>query len=278
MTTSIRAGIPRIMEATDWIQQALWHGCPWDDIGRPGGVAGVKFEDNFENFPTALVATSNITQKYRTWVDTGGTIVQSLTDPLGGAVMTLDTTSNDAASIQTGNLFNFIDPATGTQPFDVWFDAQFEIGTLTDSFFVGAMVYQAPATAALITDGDVLGGTGDVGFVGFGAVQAAPTLLTLTYKKNGQTVQVPIASLATMVAGTKIAVGFHYKGINPTARRISAYKNNVLQATGVTKTAIEAAAFPDAVPMALTAAIKNFTTTVGASMVLYRWRMAMAKW
>jgi hypothetical protein len=254
-------------------------GCPWDDIGQPGGVEGTKLYDNFENFATSPVATVNISQEYNTWVDTGGTLLQNTTSPFGGAQMQLDTTSNDAASIQTGNLFNFIDPAAGgtVGPYDIWFDCQFELTTITDAFFVGAMAYAAPATAALITDGGVFGGTGDVGFVGFGAAESAPTLLTFTYKKNGQTVQVPIASMATMVAATKVAVGFTYKSGNPTSQKISIFKNNVKNATGVTKANIEAATFPDNVPMALTAAIKNQTTTLGQGMLLYRWRMAMVK-
>jgi hypothetical protein len=272
----MRAGY-RAREASNWIQPALWVGCPWDDIGMPGGVEGTKLEDNFENFQTCPVNTSNITQEYNTWVDTGGTLLQHTTSPFGAAIGQMDTTSNDGASIQTGNLINFIDPATGTAPYDIWFDCQFELTTITDAFFVGAMAYAAPATAALITDGGVMGGTGDVGFVGFGAAESAPTLLTFTYKKNGQTVQVPISSMATMVAATKVAVGFTYKVNNPTSQKISIFKNNVKNATGVTKANIEAATFPDNVPMALTAAIKNQTTTAGQGITLYRWRMAMVK-
>ena len=273
MTTFTRAGL-RLREVQNWAQPLLWANCPWDDIGVPGGVEGVKLEDNFENLPTSLVATSNISQKYATWVDTGGTLLQSTTDPLGAAVLTLDTTTNDAASIQSRNLASFIDPVTGTAPYDVWFEAQFEIGTLTDSCFVGLAAYQAPATAAIITDGDIMA---DIGLVGFSTLQATPTILNFTYKKAGQTVQVPITTVHTMVAATKLAVGFHYKAVNPTERKISVYKNNALVAGGVTKANIEAAPFPDAVAMALTAAIKNFTTTAGASMILNRWKMAMVK-
>lgn len=215
MSTTIRGATNTGQVDGVW-SRLLWKDCPWNDIGN--SVDGSKWSDNFENLPTSVVNTSNISQLYRTWVDTGGTLLQSTTDPLGGALLTLDTTTNDAASIQTGNMFNFIDPATGTQPYDVWFEASFSIGTITDAFFVGAMAYAAPATAALITDAGVFGGTGDVGFVGFGAAESAPTLLTFTYKINGQTVQVPITSMATMVAGTEVAVGFHYLSSNPTAK------------------------------------------------------------
>jgi hypothetical protein len=249
----------------------LWAECPWDDIGRT--VRGVKYEDYFVNFPTAVVATSNISQLYRTWVDTGGTIVQSLTDPLGSAVALLDTTTNDAASIQTGNLASFINPASAT-PYDVWFECRFSIATITDSCFFGLAAYQAPATAAIITDGDIMA---DIGLIGFSTLQATPTFLNLTYKKNGTAVQVPITTVATLAAGTIISAGFHYRIANPTSRKITAFANGVMKPTGVTGASIALSTFPAAVPMALTAAIKNFTTTAGAGFTMKWWRVAMVE-
>lgn len=272
MSTSIRGVQPARQTDSNW-SRMLWKDCPWEDIGNT--VEGVKHEDNFQSFPTSDVNSSNISEGYKTWVDSGGTILQSTTDAFGAALLTLDTTSNDAASIQTGNLVSFLDKAEGTQPYDIWFEAEFSIGTLTDSFFVGLMAYAAPATAGLISDSDILGGTGDVAFVGFGAVQAAPTLLTFTFKKNSQTVQVPITSIATMVADTKVRVGFHYLSINPTAKRITVFNDNVVEATGVTQDAIVLATFPDAIPLAMTAVVKNTTSTAGADMNLTRWRVAM---
>lgn len=270
MSTSIRGAMPLRKVDQNWMRM-LWKECPWEDIGNT--VEGVKFSDNFENSPSALVATANITQKYADWVDTGGTILPSVTDPFGGCVFTVDADDNQEASRQSfGALASFIDPATGTQPYDIWWEAQFELSALVGNSFFGLMEWLTPA-GDIITDSGALG---DRGFVGFSTLEATPTILNFTYKKNGQTVQVPITTVATLTAATKIAVGFHYQHQNPTAQKITAFANNVANSGGVTKANIEAATFPDAVPMVMTAAIKNVTDITAAT--LYRWRCAMVKY
>ena len=267
MSTSIRGVQPTGQVDQNW-SRLLWKDCPWQDIGHT--VEGVKFEDNFENVP--ILSTTAVTGKYACFGDTGATIVASATDPLGGVVLTVDADDNQEACIQTyGALANFIDPATGTAPYDVWFEAQFELSAVVGNCFFGLMEYFTPA-GDHITDAGALA---DKGLVGFSTLEATPTILNFTFKKAGQTVQVPITTVHTMVAATKVAVGFHYLSNNPTAKRITVFKNNVIQATGVTKAQIEAATFPDNVPMSLTAAIKNVTDITASTM--NRWRCAMVK-
>src|SRR3990172_2705386 len=223
MSTSIRGATNTGQADQNW-SRLLWKDCPWKDIGDT--VEGVKFEDNFEDFETIAVAATH-TGRYNGWVDTGGTIVQSTTDPLGGVIFTVDADDNQEATIQTpGALANFIDPATGTMPFDVWFEVQYELSAVVGNSFLGFMESFAPA-GDHITDAGALA---DKGLIGFSTLEATPTILNFTYKKAGQTVQVPITTVHTMVAATKIAVGFHYLSNNPTAKRITVFKNNVIQA------------------------------------------------
>jgi hypothetical protein len=249
----------------------LWKDCPWEDIGH--SVRGVKLFDDFANFPQ--LPTAGIANQYATFWDTGGTIQQGATDAFGRAVMTVDADDNQAAEIQTGggtgNCANFIDPATGTAPHNIWFECRFELSALVGNCFFGLMEAFTPA-GDHITDAGALA---DKGLVGFSTLEATPTILNFTYKKAGQTVQVPITTFHTMVADTAVTVGFHYLVGSPTAKKIMAFKNGLQQATGITKANIEAATFADNVPTALTAAIKNVTDITSAT--LHWWKFAMVE-
>lgn len=270
MQGEIRGG--QNLEFTDTgPSRRLWQDCPWGDIGRT--IRGVKFEDFFENTPS--LSTTAVTGKYACFADTGATILGSGVNEFGGVIMTVDADDNQACEIQTGGatgvLANFIDPAVGT-PNDVWFECRFQLSALVGNSFFGLM---EPATPAgdFITDSGALK---DTGLVGFSTLEGTPTILNFTYKKNGQTVQVPITTVHTMVAATAVNVGFHYRyNANPTDRKICVFKNNALQTTGVTAAAIAAATFPDAVLMALTATIKNVTDITAST--LHWWKFAMVQ-
>jgi hypothetical protein len=276
---SIRGGQP-LEFADTGPSRRLWAECPWDDIGQT--VKGVKFYDDFANTPNLSAAAA--TGKYTCWEDSGtGTLVGSGVDEFGGLIMTGDAADNQEEAIQTGGgtgvLANFIDPAVAT-PHDVWFECRFQLSALVGNCFFGLM-------QPFVLDGDAITDSGvlkDTGLVGFSTLEATPTILNFTYKKNGQTVQVPITTVHTMVAATAVSVGFHYRyNANPSARKICVFKNNVLNATGVpfvplTSTptvGIQHATFPDGVMMALTAAIKNVTDITAST--LHWWKFAMVQ-
>lgn len=249
----------------------LWSECPWDDIGR--SVKGVKLYDDFGNVPS--LSTTALTGQYACFADTGGTIVGSGVNEFGGVILTVDADDNQACEIQTGGgsgvLADFIDPAVAT-PHDIWFECRFQLSAVVGNCFFGLMEPFTPA-GDHITDAGALA---DKGLVGFSTLEATPTILNFTYKKTGQTVQVPITTVHTMVAATAVSVGFHYRNNgNPSDRKICVFKNNVLQTTGVTAAMIAAAAFPDGVMMALTAAIKNVTDITAST--LHWWKFAMVQ-
>ena len=141
MTTAMRAGV-RTRETSEACQPGLWIGCPWDDINMPGGVKGVKFEENFENFPDlsayGAAGTAETELKYAYYFDTGNTIKQAADDPFGACAMVRDASDNDEVWVQAGGnaggclIIN--DPATGaagfTDPYEVWFDCRFKISTI----------------------------------------------------------------------------------------------------------------------------------------------------
>ena len=290
MTTAIRAPY-RAREATDYSQPLLWAGCPWDDIGMPGGVKGVKFEERFTNFPDLTgygsAGTAETELKYAYYFDTGCTIKQANAS-FGGLAMVQDGTDNDEMWVQAGGnaggAFVFNDPINGaagyTDPFDVWFDCRFKISTVAANVVALFMGLGEAGLAVANTKVDDTGVMVDKDWIGFQTVHGAAAenaTLMFSYKEEGSTVQHKIASLATLVADTEIAVGFrHFRG-QSTSKRITVFKNNVEQATGIADSDIQASTFPDGVPMLPLWGDKAGAATASTFTPIYI-KAAMVKW
>lgn len=272
MSTSIRGATPA-RQVDSGPSRMLWKDCPWDDIGN--SVRGAKFYEDFSDYPswstltnpTIAAATPINPFKHATYFDTGDAINQAAGQVFGGLSMVSAATDKNEMWQQpgggTGGSFVFIDPATGTQQHHVWFEARFKINSIGDdlvSLFIGL---GEEAMAVANTKVDDTGAMADKDFIGFNTLNADGDLLEFTYKKNGQTVQVPIAVAATLVADTFISVGFHYLTSNRTAKKITVFVDNVENATGVTRTEIEAATFPDGEEMAPLWGHKNGAGTAG---------------
>lgn len=293
MSTSIKAGV-RVRETHERCQPALWQGCPWDDINQPGGPKGVKFEEYFGNFPDLTgygsAGTAETELQYAYYFDTGCTMKQANAS-FGGAAFTQDGTDNDEMWVQAGGnagaSFVFNDPINGaagyTDPFDVWYDCRFKVSSVVDDVVALFFGLGEPGMAVANTKVDDTGVMVDKDWIGFQTVHVnsgttgTNAVLKLSYKEQGSTVQHAIASLATLVADTEIAVGFTHKQTNPTSRRITAWKNNVRQATGISDANIQAATFPDGIPMAPLWGCKAGTGTTSILTPIYI-RAAMVKW
>lgn len=272
MSTSIRGAMP-LRQVDSGPSRLLWKDCPWDDIGN--SVRGTKFYEDFSGYPswaaatdpTLVAATAINPLKYATYYDTADVISQASDQVFGALAMVTAATDKNEVWQQpgggSGGSFVLIDPATGTNPHDVWFEARFKISSIGDdliSLFIGL---GEEGMAVANTKVDDTGVMADKDFIGFNTLNADGDLLEFTYKKNGQTVQVPIAIAATLVADTFITVGWHYLSNNPTAKRVTVFVDNVIQATGVTKANIEAVTFPDGEEMAPLWGHKNGAATAG---------------
>jgi hypothetical protein len=254
----------------------LWRDCPWDSI-QNGSVRGTAFFDDFDNVSALL------DDYYEKFVDAGCTITQLADKSFGEIQLLLDgNTEEDDCVIQTGGntggLARFIDPANLpagiTTTHDVWFEARIKVSSIsasTGSVFVGLMAENAAGANGVISTADVVA---DKDCIGFAILNSAPSVLQFTFKRAGQTVQVPIATVHTLVADTYVTVGFNYVSGNPTARRIMVFKNNVANATGVTKANIEAVTFPDGDSLSLTAGLTSPPTPAAKNLIMDWWRVA----
>jgi hypothetical protein len=264
----------------------LWAECPWDDIG--GTVRGVKFYEDFSGYPSwatltnpTIAAASAINPfKHATYFDTADTIKQSASQPMGALEMVSAATDNNEAWQQpgggAGGGFSFVAPATAT-PYDVWYEIRFKLLAVTanvsSSVFLG---FGEEGMAVANTKVDDTMAMADKDFIGFNSLTASISTLSFTYKKNGTTVQVPLTA-ATLVADTFVTVGFHYRyAANPSARKICVFRNNVLNATGVTAAAIAASTFPDSEEMSPLWGHKN-SSAAAATLTIAWIKAAMAQ-
>ncbi len=285
MSTSIR-GVTPARQVDSGHSRMLWKDCPWNDIGDT--VRGTKFYEDFSGYPswaaatdvTLVAGTAINALKYGTYFDTGDVISQASGEAFGGLSMVSAATDNNEMWQQpgggTGGSFVFLDPAQGSQPHSIWFEARFKKASIADdrtSLFIGL---GEEGMAVADTKANGTGIMVDKDFIGFNTLHDAGEILEFTYKKNGQTVVVPITSLATLVADTFISVGFHYAVSNLSAKKITVFVNNVENATGVTQDAIELDTFPDAEEMAPLWGCKNGDGT--ASTLTIPWiRAAIAE-
>jgi hypothetical protein len=136
------------------------------------------------------------------------------------------------------------------------FEARVRMSDLVGNRFIG-LGEEAFAADSAITDAGALV---DKDWIGFFALEGAPTILKFGYKKSGQTVQVPIASgLQTLAVDTWYKMGFIYDPLAPTSERIKVFVDNVENITKVTGTNIAAATFPDGEEMSPVFGVKNVT-------------------
>jgi hypothetical protein len=247
----------------------IWHNCPWHAI-QQGTRRGIAKHEDFENFPD--LSTTAVTGLYASYAATGATIKGNLVDEFGVAELTVDADADQEAIIQSsggiGTMIEFINPTTAN-PHEIWFEARYKLtaAVFAGNSFIGFQESVVPATGTVITTSGVMT---DHDFFGFSTLEATPTILNLTYKEEGSTVQVPITTVATMATGTWINVGFHYNPLWPNGHKIAVYANNDKNATKVTKANMDAATFPKDVAMAFTAAIMNVTDIEAMTIDWYR--------
>jgi hypothetical protein len=260
----------------------------WSKIATKGngadGSSGFFIADDFLLFGQSVAVSGTeacyVSQagQYKTWEDTGAAVAQLATVAGGVVALTTDTTDNDQVSITQGgagtgastSVLGALSYDTAADRKRTVFEARWKVGSVTDdvsSVFIGLMDDDiATADNALVDD---TGALVDDDFIGFhtlhenGGATNANSILRFTYKKGGQTVQVPITSLATLTADTYIKTGFIYDPTEPASRQIAVYVDNEVNSTYVTATNMDAATFPDGVPLAFAAIMKNGTTTAG---------------
>jgi hypothetical protein len=234
---------------------------------RPFGV--VFIGDDFRSFNDSYAVASNVGRYaseaggYRSYEDTGGSIVPVAADKNGTIKLTTAATDNNEVWIQPGNATNVLCDINKTTPALTIFEARVKTSaiTTTTNFFVG-LSEEGLAAADTVTDAGALASKD---FLGFWALEADSSALKFGYRIAGQAAQTIVAA-ATLAADTWIKLGFVYDPNEPPSQRITAYVNNVPLSTYITKTLLEASLFPNNQGMNMLFGVKNNNANVNVSM------------
>ncbi|MHC4511270.1 MAG: hypothetical protein ACYTAO_20365, partial [Planctomycetota bacterium] len=172
---------------------------------------------------------------------------------------------------------SFIVSDTAADAKKLWFEARVKKSSITDeymAFFVGlgwdhgSGVSVAKTTCLTDDEGEL----GAFSFLGFTVDLSNADSMDFAYIAEGGSQTDGIAGLDVVVADTYMKLGFVYDPDAPAANRIAVFLNNVEQSTYITKALIEAAAFPDAEPMAMVWATKVGTGSLSDTAQMDWWR------
>lgn len=217
-----------------------------------GNMRGYFTGDDFRHFGLSTAVSSNVGRygsencQYISYEDTGDAIAQVATDRRGVITFTTAGTDNNESWLQpggAGSVSALISDTAGDDKMQI-FECRAKVGTLAEcGVFLGLSEESLAAANTLVDD---TGALASKDLIGFHAPLAASTsVLDFVYRKAGQTAQVLIDDVHTLVADTYVKLGFVYDPYAPRAKRIAAFVNGVEQSTYVTGTLIEAATFPD---------------------------------
>lgn len=243
----------------------------WAQIVRsamtPDGHGASRFlYEDFNTFAIAEAVSSNAATYigdsggWTSYEDTGGTIAQIATDANGVVALTTDGDDDQENWLQHGSATSVnavISDTAGSDKFLAW-ECRFKTSALVGNLFVG-LAEEGLAAADTITDA---GAMADKDYIGFYALEGAPTALKFGYNLSGQT-DVAVATVQTLEANTWYNVGFVYDPDAVAGERIKVYVDNVEDADArVTATAIATStgsAFPDGQEMSTLLGHKNVT-------------------
>lgn len=223
---------------------AIWNNCPvaWF---RENPHEGYLFEPDLMN-PDKYA--SGVSKRGVISLQDTGVLIQG--DPTQVGVLTWNgmDADNDAGILAgaggAGGSFLISD----SDARELWYEISIKkesVGNNSIAFFAG-LTEEGTAAATdtlLTTDSAALK---DLDLIGFHVDQADGDSIDFVYNKaSAGGVTVKIAALSAMVADTWIKLGFHYRPLAPTSKRITIFLNGQAQSTYVTGANIAAATFPD---------------------------------
>lgn len=236
----------------------------WKQMGDDPSRVAFYFDD-FRNFSKHI--SSQNTQQYASYIDTGVTIQQSaVMDPTNGDCGVIEIAGNDAdndeGSITTGGNTGTLAVITASSPCGVVFEARVKKAAITansSAFFIGLAEEGLAAADTLIND---TGALADKDFVGFQLLHDSGAGVDAVWRKAGGAVTNPTSGtdIATMVADTYVKLGFIYQPWAVAEKRLSFYVNGVEAGVFGTQANLEAATFPSGEELAML-----FATKVGSA-------------
>lgn len=186
----------------------VWQGFPDLNVLLRGPEEGFFFFDDFLNFPS--LSTSATNQGYVSYLDSGGTLVQ--TPEVGGVIKaSTDGTDNDEISMGASGNAGYMCKFAAASYRRLCFEARVKLGQIaTQNFFVG-LAEEGCAVNTLFADSG--GALADKDYVGFQVQEDDASYMDVTYKTNGVTAVVHKSQAQLLVADTYYRVGFRYDSL-----------------------------------------------------------------
>ena len=237
------------------LSPALWRHMT-TGAASPDGTGGhIWFGDDFTNHGKIAAAGDDVSGGYGAYIDTGNTI-NAVNSESGGVIAFLtDTTDNDECWLTTGGNTGVLGKISDTAGDDklTIFEARVRFTQVGETYnaFVG-LAEQGLAAGDTISDG---GAIADKDYIGFHVKESDGNSLLFAYNKQGGTDQTVVTTAIS--AATWYKLGFVYDPMQPAAKRITAYIDNVEQSTYITAANIATSNFPDGEQLALLGGIKN---------------------
>lgn len=247
----------------------LWSRIAGQSMSPDGMSNGIFVFDDFLNFsgmvpgaslvlPSATVPGPNGYGVSIEGTTTQGSIANLATESFGVARLTASETDNHetwlAGQGNTGILGMISDTAADARL--TIFEARVRFGQVSDNggaIFIGLA---EPGTGANNGKVDDTGVMADKDFIGFNTIHANGDLLSINYKKAGQTQQA-VGSGTAIAASTWYKLGMIYDPKAISTEKIKFFIDNIQLADMVTATNIEAATFPDGERLSFLAGIKT---------------------
>ena len=230
----------------------LWRHAVHSMFAPDGSARGHFAGDDFRSFGASAAVASNVGRYsgdylgYRSYEDTGDAIAQIATDRFGAITFTSAATDNNESWLQPGaaaSVMGLISDTAGDDRLLV-FECRVKVGQLVEiAAFWGLTEEGLAAADTLVDDTGALASKDMIGF--HVPAHASVAKVDFVYRKAGQTAQVIIDDLSTLVADTYVKFGFLYDPLAPTSKRIAVFLDGEEQSTYVTGTNIAAATFPD---------------------------------
>lgn len=260
-------------ESTRLHSKKLWKDAPIKQV-MSGDCDGTYLFDDFINFPSH--STTTVINNYTSYLDTGGTLVQSATESVGAAILDSDGTAADAITLATGGNAGGLLSIPASPTAKVWFEARIKVSSIAanaPAIFLGFMQEGSfSGTAGVVAAGGAAPADND--FLGFFR-PANTNVFKFGYLVEGQTAQFPMTSMHTLVADTYVKLGFYLNPEDVPAKRLKAFVNGTEFTTYITAANIADVAgadqFPSDQEMALTLALKQDATGLDSTATIDWW-------
>jgi len=206
----------------------FWKDCPMSAIRNDPGI-GYMMEDDFVDLGLSGAITTIISSagigRYLVFGGNTETILPDYT--LGGGIVLLTSTSNQAVSITTKQTPFQITSGYGS----LWFEGRFKFSTITTNhqgWFIGLMDTTAQDATHPLTNASALA---DQNLVGFHKPEANTTAFDTSYRANGVAAVEVNSDVGTLTTSDYFKLGMKFDTSNNV---LSFYIDGVVQATAKT--------------------------------------------